>query len=89
LDGLAGAVSNDIVGWGSYLVLARQHAGVFKGLPPSQGIGGRPKKRGCQARLHCATPPPPANTIGGGGRISREKCRFSCLRALIWRRGSL
>jgi len=33
-----------------------KHAGVFKGLPSSQGIGGRPKKRGCQARLHCITP---------------------------------
>src|SRR5439155_23145413 len=33
-------------------------------------------------------PPPPTKTVGGGGRISREKCRFSCLRAVIWRRGS-
>jgi hypothetical protein len=27
-------------------------------------------------------------SFGGGGQISREKCRFSCFRAVIWRRGS-
>src|SRR6266852_7361788 len=27
-------------------------------------------------------------SFGGGGRICREKCRFWCLRAVIWRRGS-
>src|SRR5260370_17403896 len=33
-------------------------------------------------------PPPPIKTVGGGGRISREICRFFAFRAIIWRRGS-
>src|SRR5439155_8478485 len=33
-------------------------------------------------------PPPPTKTVGGGGRISREICRFFAFRAIIWRRGS-
>src|SRR5436309_2586112 len=57
-------------------------------LPPSQAIGGSPKKRGPQARIHGATPPPPANRIGGGGRISREIRKFLTLSVVIWRRGS-
>src|SRR5207245_4526169 len=32
--------------------------------------------------------PPPTKTVGGGGRISREICRFFAFRAIIWRRGS-
>src|SRR5207245_7478824 len=31
--------------------------------------------------------PPPTKTVGGGGRISREICRFFAFRAIIWRRG--
>src|SRR6266478_4332013 len=32
--------------------------------------------------------PPPTKTVGGGGRISREICRFFSFRTIIWRRGS-
>jgi hypothetical protein len=55
--------------------------------PPSQAIGGRPKKRGRQAYFDYATPPPPANRNGGGGRISREKPKVSIVSGAIWRRG--
>ena len=58
-----------------------------RGLSPSQTIGGVPKKRGCQAPFESATPPPPTKTVGGEGQISREKCRFLVLEAVIWRRG--
>src|SRR5438477_1360159 len=36
---------------------------------------------------HNTTPTPPTKTVGGGGRISREICRFFALRAINWRRG--
>src|SRR5438034_623222 len=32
-------------------------------------------------------PPPPTQTIGGGGRISREICRFFPIGAIIWWKG--
>src|SRR5439155_25801804 len=58
-----------------------------RGLSPSQTIGGVPKKRGRQAPFDSAVPPPPTQTVGGQGRISREKCRFLVFEAVIWRRG--
>src|SRR5947208_2997901 len=76
------------------------------GRPPSQTIGGRPKKRGRQAPLgHCHPLRQPRQlaegvefpeknadfrvletSFGGGGRISREKCRFWVFEVIIWRR---
>src|SRR5438876_9302792 len=53
----------------------------------NSAIGGRPKKRGQSSTISQYHPTPPTKTVGGGGRISQEICRFFTLRAIIWRRG--
>ena len=52
------------------------------------GIGGEPKWRERQALTEVADPLRPPKTIGGRGRIPREKLQSSCSSRCIWRKGS-
>src|SRR5947207_9305881 len=56
---------------------------------PSAKLGhwGKAKKARTPSTISQYHPTPPTKTVGGGGRISREICRFFAFRAIIWRRG--
>src|SRR5437879_348393 len=49
---------------------------VSRGLPPSQVLAEGQKSADVKHDF-TILPSPPAKTVGGGGRISREICRFS------------
>src|SRR6266480_512376 len=56
--------------------------------PFRQGYWRKAQKARKSRRISQYHPPPPAKTVGGGGRISREICRFFPFMAVLWRRGS-
>src|SRR5439155_16259509 len=60
----------------------------FEGPSAKLGHWRKARKARTSSMISQYHPPPPIETVGGGGRISREICRFFALRAIIWRRGS-
>src|SRR5437879_6906558 len=73
---------------GRVTISARTMHGWFEGPSAKPGHWRKAKKARTSSMISQYHPPPPIKTVGGGGRISREICRFFAFRAIIWRRGS-